>query len=187
MAVTIGPEERERYARQIILREIGGSGQRRLKGATVAVIGAGGIGAPAIAYLAGAGLGEIRIVDDDRIDISNLQRQILFDVADTGAFKAEQAAKAAECRNPFVTAAAIVRRINAGNAEELLRGADVILGPVTGVLGSMAALETIRAITPFGADPAGRLTLIDLLDCRFRTIRVPKDPACPACSPRSGE
>jgi adenylyltransferase/sulfurtransferase len=256
VAITIGPEERERYARQIILREIGGSGQRRLKGATVAVIGAGGIGAPAIAYLAGAGFGEIRIIDEDRVDISNLQRQILFDVADTGAFKAEQAAKAAESRNPFVTAAAIVRRINAGNAEELLHGADVILdgcdnfatrlivadaalqlqiplvsaavgqfegqlavyrgweadlpcyrclvgsapdrdeatcseqgilGPVTGVLGSMAALETIRAITPFGADPAGRLTLIDLLDCRFRTIRVPKDPACPACSPRSGE
>jgi molybdopterin/thiamine biosynthesis adenylyltransferase len=62
-----------------------------------------------------------------------------------------------------------------------------VLGPVTGILGSMAALEAIRAITPFGEDPAGRLTLLDLLDLRFRTIRLPKEPACPACGARSAD
>ncbi|MDF2495723.1 HesA/MoeB/ThiF family protein [Sphingomonas sp.] len=256
MAVTLGEDERARYARQIILREIGGAGQKRLKAASVVVIGAGGIGSPAIAYLAGAGVGRISIIDDDRVDLSNLQRQILFGTPDLGKLKADKAAEAAEHRNPFVTAAAISRRLTPENAREVLARADVILdgcdnfatrlivadtalqlriplvsaavgqfegqlgvyrgwepnlpcyrclvgsapdqdegtcseqgvlGPVTGVLGSLAALEVIRAIVRFGTDPAGKLTLIDLLEFRFRTIRVPKDLACPACGSASGD
>lgn len=256
MAVMLGEEERARYARQIILKEIGGAGQRRLKRATVALIGAGGIGSPAIAYLAGAGVGRLVVIDDDRVDSSNLQRQILFDTADVGTPKAQAAADAVRRQNPHVAITLHAERITAANAPTLLADVDVvvdgcdnfatrlavadaalarriplvsaavgqfegqlaiyrgweadkpcyrclvgsapdrdegtcaeqgILGPVTGILGSMAALEAIRAITPFGSDPAGRLTLVDLLDLRFRTIRVPKDPACPACGVTSAD
>lgn len=248
--MTLGEDERARYARQIILKEIGGAGQRRLKGATVAVIGAGGIGSPAIAYLAAAGVGRIVVIDDDTVDLSNLQRQILFGTGDIGQDKAATAAEAVARLNPHVAVAVIERRITAANAADLLTGADVVLdgcdnfatrlavadaalalriplvsaavgqfegqlavyrgwetgkpcyrclvggapdrdegscaeqgvlGPVTGILGSMAALEAIRAIAPFGEDPAGRLILLDLLDLRFRNLRVPKDPGC-SCS-----
>lgn len=117
----------ERYARHIVLREVGGGGQMRLLGAHVVVIGAGGIGSPAIQYLAAAGIGRLTIIDDDRVDLSNLQRQTLFDPADLGASKAERAAKAAMRLNPDVAAAGVAERIDAGNAARLIAGADVVL------------------------------------------------------------
>lgn len=127
MELTLGAEERARYARQIILKEIGGAGQRRLKRACVAVIGAGGIGSPAIAYLAAAGIGRLVIIDDDSVDQSNLQRQILFDTADVGRPKAQAAAEAARALNPHVETQVIAARIGPDNAAALLSGADVIL------------------------------------------------------------
>lgn len=116
-----------RYARHIVLKEIGGAGQARLLGAHVAVIGAGGIGSPAIQYLAAAGIGRLTIVDDDRVDLSNLQRQTLFATADVGRPKAEVAAEALARLNPDVRASPVPARIDARNARELLAGADVVL------------------------------------------------------------
>ena len=242
--------ELERYARHIVLKEIGGAGQRKLRAATVAVIGAGGIGSPAIQYLAAAGIGTLVLIDDDRVDLSNLQRQTLFGEADIGSVKVAAAADAVKRLNPGVSVTAVTQRIDPGNASSLLADADVVLdgcdnfatrlavadaafalriplvsaavgqfdgqlavyrgweadkpcyrclvgadpdraeancaeagvmGAMTGVMGSLAALETIRAIVPFGDDPAGKLLLADALAFRFRTITLPKDPGCPVC------
>ena len=247
----LNDEELTRYARQIILKEIGGAGQLRLRDATVTVIGAGGIGSPVVQYIAAAGVGQLVVIDDDVIELSNLQRQTLFATAERGLPKATQAGDAARRLNPLVRVQPVLTRLDVVNAEPLLAGADVVvdgcdnfatrlavadaalalriplvsaavgqlegqlavyrgweadrpcyrcfvgdapdrdeascaeagvLGPVTGMLGSMAALEAIRAIVPFGYDPAGRLLLIDTLAWRFRTLNLPKDPGCPACA-----
>jgi len=249
--VTLSDAELERYARHIVLKEIGGAGQRKLRAATVAVIGAGGIGSPAIQYLAAAGVGTLVVIDDDAVDLSNLQRQTLFGEADIGKSKVAAAAEAVGRLNPGVHLTKCDRRIDADNARTLLADADVVLdgcdnfatrlavadaafalriplvsaavgqfegqlavyrgweadkpcyrclvgadpnraeancaeagvmGAMTGVMGSLAALEVIRAIVPFGDDPAGKLLLADALAFRFRTINLPKDPGCPTCS-----
>lgn len=249
--MTLSDAELERYARHIVLKEIGGAGQRKLRAAKVAVIGAGGIGSPAIQYLAAAGVGTLVVIDDDAVDLSNLQRQTLFGEADIGKSKVAAAAEAVGRLNPHVHLTKFDRRIDADNARTLLADADVVLdgcdnfvtrlavadaafalriplvsaavgqfegqlavyrgweadkpcyrclvgadpnraeancaeagvmGAMTGVMGSLAALEVIRAIVPFGDDPAGKLLLADALAFRFRTIRLPKDPGCPTCS-----
>jgi len=119
--------ELDRYARQIILPQFGGAGQAKLKAAHVALIGAGGIGCPAIAYLAAAGVGRLTIIDDDVVELSNLHRQPLFADEDIGASKAEVAAKVARRINPHVEAEARVERLSDANAEALLAGAELIL------------------------------------------------------------
>ena len=243
-------EELDRYARQIVLKEIGGVGQTLLKAATVAVIGAGGIGSPVIQYLAAAGVGRLIVIDDDTVELSNLQRQTIFATAMQGRAKAAEAGLAGRRINPLIRIQPVATRLTRDNAASLLAEADAVvdgcdnfatrlavadaalalriplvsaavgqfdgqlavyrgwergkpcyrclvgdapdraeascaeagvLGPVTGVLGSLAALEAIRAIVPFGDDPAGKLLLIDLLSWRFRSIAVPKDHGCPAC------
>jgi adenylyltransferase/sulfurtransferase len=239
----------DRYARHIILKEIGGAGQMRLLSAQVAIIGAGGIGSPAIQYLAAAGVGTIRVIDDDIVALSNLQRQTLFDTADIGRPKAEAAMTAVARLNPDVKLVPINNRLRPDNAADLLRDVDVVLdgcdnfgtrlavsdaatrlriplvsaavgqfegqlgiyrgwetgrpcyrclvgsdpdraeascadqgvlGALTGMMGSLAALEVIRALVPFGDDSAGKLLLADTLSLRFRTITLARDPAC-AC------
>jgi molybdopterin-synthase adenylyltransferase len=119
--------ELERYARHIVLREIGGPGQMRLRAARVLVVGAGGLGAPALLYLAAAGVGQIGIVDDDRVSLSNLQRQVLYGVDDIGAPKAERAAAALARLNPHVAVVAHVRRLGADDAAALVAGHDLVL------------------------------------------------------------
>ena len=245
--------ELERYARHIVLQDIGGSGQTRLKAARVVIIGAGGIGSPAIQYLAAAGVGRLVLIDDDVVDLSNLQRQTIFGTDDLGQRKVAAAAIAVSRLNPNVDVEMHAVRIDATNAADLIAGADVVLdgcdnfgtrlavadaahagrlplvsaavgqfegqlatfrgweadkpcyrcfvgndpdradascadqgvlGAMTGVLGSLAALETIRAITGFGEEVAGKLLLIDALAFRFRTITLPKDPGC-SCRPAS--
>jgi adenylyltransferase/sulfurtransferase len=240
-------EQLERYARHIVLKEIGGAGQARLLDATVALIGAGGIGSPAIQYLAAAGVGRLRVIDDDTVSLSNLQRQTLFTTRDVGATKVAMVASAVQRLNPDVKVTAIPERLDAANAARLLEGADVVLdgsdsfstrlivadaalaarvplvsaavgqfegllgvfrgwqagqpcyrclvgddperveascaeqgvvGALTGVMGSLAALEAIRALYPFGTDPVGSLLLVDALAFRFRTVTLPKDPGC---------
>ncbi|HWV13448.1 MAG TPA: ThiF family adenylyltransferase, partial [Sphingobium sp.] len=125
--MTFSDEQLERYARHIILKEIGGAGQARLLSADVAVIGAGGIGSPAILYLAAAGVGTIRVIDDDQVALSNLQRQVLFGTGDIGAPKAEAAMAAVARLNPHVKLIPINARIDADNAALMLRDADVVL------------------------------------------------------------
>ena len=117
----------DRYARHIVLKEIGGEGQRRLLEATVAIIGAGGIGSPAIQYLAAAGIGALRVIDDDRVTLDNLQRQILFGTDDVGRAKANVAAGAVARLNPDVRFEARNERLTAANAAALLAGADLVL------------------------------------------------------------
>ncbi|ALJ16248.1 HesA/MoeB/ThiF family protein [Sphingopyxis macrogoltabida] len=119
--------ELDRYARQIVLPAFGGAGQAKLKASHVAIIGAGGIGCPAITYLAAAGVGRLTIIDHDHVELSNLQRQPLFTDADIGKSKADVAAAAAKRINPHVEAVAVVRRLDDGNAETLLAGAGLIL------------------------------------------------------------
>lgn len=119
--------ELDRYARHIVLPQIGGAGQARLKSAHVAVIGAGGIGCPVIQYLAAVGVGTLTIIDDDAIALSNLQRQVLFADADIGAAKANVAAAAVLRINPHVTVHAQRQRIEAANAATLLSGAMLVI------------------------------------------------------------
>lgn len=240
-------EQLDRYARHIILKEIGGAGQQRLLDAHVVLVGAGGIGAPAIQYLAAAGVGRLTLIDDDHVSLSNLQRQVLFATDDVGQPKVEAAEVAVALLNPDVRVSGRQMRLTADNASDLLVGADAVvdgsdnfatrlavadaaralhiplvsaavgqfdgqlavfrgweadkpcyrclvghdpdrpdiscadqgvLGALTGTLGSLAAIEAIRAIVPFGADPAGSLLLVDALNFRFRTIGLPKDPGC---------
>lgn len=250
MTPPLSDDELDRYARHIVLKEFGGAGQTRLKAARVAIVGAGGIGSPAIQYLAAAGVGHLRLIDDDRVEPSNLQRQTIFVSDDAGTAKVEAAAAAARRINPHVAVEPVAVRIDPANAATLLAGVDVVLdgcdnfatrfavadaafaahiplvsaavgqfegqlgvyrgweavlpcyrcfvgeaperaetscaedgvlGPVTGILGSLAALEVTRAIAPFGDEAAGKLLLVDLLALRFRTLRLPKDPGCAGC------
>ncbi|MDV3457461.1 molybdopterin-synthase adenylyltransferase MoeB [Sphingomonas sp. HF-S4] len=243
----------DRYARHIVLREVGGAGQTKLLASHVLLIGAGGIGSPAIQYLAAAGVGRISVVDDDTVALSNLQRQTLYGTGQIGIAKVEAAREAVARLNPDVRFDAVAARIDAGNAARILaelapdaildgsdnfatrlavadaalaahiplvaaavaefegqlgtfRGWEAdkpcyrcfvggdperpeatcaeqgVLGALTGVMGSLAALEAIRAIAPFGEDSAGKLLLVDALALRFRSLTLPKDPGCPACA-----
>jgi adenylyltransferase/sulfurtransferase len=244
-------QQLERYARHIVLKEIGGAGQQRLADARVAIMGAGGIGSPVIQYLAAAGVGHLTIADDDRVELSNLQRQTIFTTADVGRAKVGAAAAAAQALNPDVAVDTLELRIDASNVDQLVANADIVvdgsdnfatrlvvadaalaahvplvagavgqfegqlglfrgwepdkpcyrcfvgadpardeascaeqgvLGALTGVVGSLAALEAIRQITGFGQDTAGKLLLIDALSLRIRTLTLPKDPGCPTCA-----
>jgi molybdopterin-synthase adenylyltransferase len=245
--MTLTDEQLDRYARHIILKEIGGAGQMRLLSSHVAVIGAGGIGSPLLQYLAAAGIGKITIIDDDIVSLSNLQRQTLFGTTDIGKPKVDAAKMALGRINPDVSVVAVAERINADNAAQLLGGVDVIidgcdnfatrlivadaahaahvplvsaavgqfegqlatyrgwevgqpcyrclvgndpdradascadqgvLGALTGVMGSLAAIEAVRALYRFGDDPAGKLLIVDALSFRFRTLALGKDLGC---------
>ena len=126
-AAGLTPEEVERYSRHLIIPEIGALGQRRLKNARVLVIGAGGLGSPALLYLAAAGVGTIGIIDDDDVDLSNLQRQIIHGVADVGRPKIESARDAIAALNPLVDVRLHDARLDSSNALELFSGYDLIL------------------------------------------------------------
>jgi adenylyltransferase/sulfurtransferase len=120
-------DELERYARHIVLREIGGPGQRKLKAARVLVIGAGGLGSPALLYLAAAGVGTLGVVDDDHVSLSNLQRQVLHATNRVGEAKTESAREGLRAVNPEVTVQTHALRLDAANAEELIGGYDMVL------------------------------------------------------------
>ena len=242
--------ELDRYARQIILPAFGGAGQAKLKASHVAIVGAGGIGCPATTYLAAAGVGKLTIIDHDRVEISNLQRQPLFTDADIGELKAEVTAVAARRINPHVGVTPKPERLDDGNAEALFAGADLILdgcdnfptrlatnraavrlkipllsaaigafegqvalyegwradspcyaclvgddpnrpgincaeqgvmGALPGMIGTMAALEAMRALTGWGRPLTGRLAIIDMFERRWREVGVAKEPECPIC------
>jgi adenylyltransferase/sulfurtransferase len=119
--MTLTSEEVERYARQIVLRGVGGPGQNKLKRARVLVVGAGGLGSPALQYLAGAGVGTLGVVDDDVVALSNLHRQILHGTDDVGRAKTQSAANAIRRLNPHVEVEAAAQRLDASNARALVR------------------------------------------------------------------
>jgi molybdopterin/thiamine biosynthesis adenylyltransferase len=250
-------DELERYARHIVLREVGGPGQAALKRARVLVVGAGGLGAPVLLYLAAAGVGTLGIVDDDTVALSNLQRQVIHGTPEIGDRKVASAAAAIARLNPHVAVERHDVRLVAGNALELIGQYDLvadgsdnfatrylvsdacyfgrrplvtaavgsfdgtlttirahersatgpnptyrclfpepppagsvpacaeagILGALTGVLGSMMALEAIREIVGFGEGLVGRLLMVDSRSMRFETLAYAWDPA----NPLSGE
>lgn len=238
-------DEIERYARHLVLAEVGGPGQARLKAARVLVIGAGGLGAPLIQYLAAAGVGTIGIVDDDTVSLSNLQRQVIHDTASIGQPKVESAAASVARLNPHVSVERHAFRLTDENAAEIIAGYDVIadgsdnfstrylvsdacyyagrplvtaalgrfdgtlttirahesavdgqpnptyrclfpnppppgsvppcaeagvLGALAGVMGSLMAMEVIRAIAGFGEPLVGRLLMVDARSMRFETL-----------------
>lgn len=242
----LSDEELERYARHIVLPEIGGAGQQRLKRARVLVIGAGGLGAPLLAYLAAAGVGTLGIVDNDVVSLSNLQRQVIHDAAAVGRPKVESARAAIARINRNVAVETHELRIDSSNAATLVsrydlvadgsdnfatryavadaceaerkplvtaavgrfdgtltvlkpfeRGADGtlhpgyrdlfpepppagmipscaeagVLGALTGVMGTLQAMEVIKLITGTGEPLVGRLLMYDSLAARFDTIR----------------
>jgi molybdopterin/thiamine biosynthesis adenylyltransferase/rhodanese-related sulfurtransferase len=125
--MALNPEEVARYQRQLSLPEFGPRAQERLKAASVLVIGAGGLGCPALLYLAAAGVGRIVIVDPDTVDASNLQRQVLYTTADQGANKAEAAARRLISLNPLVRAEAVPARFDRSNALALVRACDLVV------------------------------------------------------------
>ncbi|EBA18748.1 molybdopterin biosynthesis protein MoeB, putative [Roseobacter sp. SK209-2-6] len=126
-APTFSGTELERYARHIVLRELGGPGQKRLKQAKVLVIGAGGLGAPALQYLAAAGVGTIGVIDDDIVENANLQRQVIHRDKDIGTPKVFSAQAAMEAQNPYVIVRPYHRRLDAEIATELFSEYDLIL------------------------------------------------------------
>ncbi|QFU17455.1 HesA/MoeB/ThiF family protein [Microvirga thermotolerans] len=122
----LSPDEIDRYARHLVLRDVGGPGQLKLKAARVLAIGAGGLGTPLIQYLAAAGVGRIGIVDDDRVSLSNLQRQVIHGTPDVGDPKAESAARAVRRLNPHVSVDVHAVRLTTGNARSLVSDYDIV-------------------------------------------------------------
>jgi len=120
-------EELQRYARHFAVERIGVAGQKKIKNSSVLLIGAGGIGSPAAFYLTAAGIGHLGILDDDRVDLSNLQRQILYSTADLGCLKSEQAAKKLLTQNPHIKITSYPIRLNASNALSIFKSFDLVI------------------------------------------------------------
>jgi adenylyltransferase/sulfurtransferase len=125
--VNLTDSELERYARHIVLPQVGGIGQRKLKGSSIVVIGAGGVGSAVIPALAGAGVGKLTIIDSDTVELSNLQRQPLFRERDAGYAKAEMAAQFAHRLNRFVSVNPVQKRIDADNSTQLIGNPDLVI------------------------------------------------------------
>ncbi|HET7709028.1 MAG TPA: HesA/MoeB/ThiF family protein [Sphingomicrobium sp.] len=125
--MTFTDDELERYARHIVLPDIGGAGQARLKQASAVIIGAGGMGSAAIPALAGAGFGRLTIIDDDVVELANLHRQPIFRTDQIGQPKADLAVRFVEAVNPFVEAAPVTERVDSGNADRLLAGHSLVI------------------------------------------------------------
>ncbi|MET0312861.1 MAG: ThiF family adenylyltransferase, partial [Hansschlegelia sp.] len=124
--MALSPDEVERYARHIVLRDVGGPGQQKLKAARVLIVGAGGLGSPLALYLAAAGVGTIGIVDDDEVSLSNLQRQVLHGTSDVGRRKTDSAVDALARVNPHVVVETHPVRLDAANAMALVEAYDLV-------------------------------------------------------------
>jgi adenylyltransferase/sulfurtransferase len=125
--MALSDEELDRYARHIVLPQVGGVGQNKLKAARIAIVGAGGVGSGAIPALTGAGVGQLTIIDDDVVELSNLHRQPLFNENDAGKAKAQLAADYVRRLNSFATVVAVKERLGRDNARRLLEGHDLVL------------------------------------------------------------
>lgn len=243
-------EQLLRYSRQILLPQIDVEGQQRLLEARALIIGAGGLGCPAAMYLAAAGVGHMVIGDDDRVDLSNLQRQIAHHTQDIGQTKVESAKQTLKALNPEVQVTALCERMEGIKLEQEVAKADVVLdcsdnfttrfavnsacvktqtplvsgaairfegqiavftpgradspcynclyadlgelaescvqtgviAPITGVVGSLQALEAIKIILAIGQILRGRVLLLDGLRLEWNSMILRKNPACPTCS-----
>jgi adenylyltransferase/sulfurtransferase len=144
--VELTDQELERYARHIVLREVGGVGQNKLKAASAAVIGAGGIGSAVIPALAGAGIGRLTIIDDDVVELANLHRQPLFREADAGLPKAELAAGYVQRLNRFVEVCAVGKRITIENTGQLLAGHSLVIDGSDNFATRLAASDACVAL-----------------------------------------
>ena len=231
-AEPLSPEETRRYARHLVLKGMGGSGQQRLKAARVLVVGAGGLGSPVIAYLAGAGVGTLGVIDHDTVSLSNLQRQVIH--SGIGDGKAQSAARFVHALNPHIQVEVYGERLEPANAQAIIAGYDIvldgtdnlgtrravaqscaglgiplvsgavsmfdgqvtvfapggppfealypemaddadlpsceatgILGPLTGVIGTLMAMEAIKLLTGIGEPLIGRVLTYDGKDARF--------------------
>ena len=245
MSDALDSDEVERYARHIVLREVGGAGQRRLKASRVLIVGAGGLGSPVALYLAAAGAGTLRIVDDDAVSLSNLQRQILHGTPDVGRAKVASAVEAIGRINPHVSVEPVNDRFTEASAGVLLDGVDIVVegtdgfaarrviadacertrvplvtaavgrfegsvttlrpyengpngpnprfhdlfpaepelgtvptcteagvvGALTGVVGSVQAMEALKELLGVGEGLVGRLLTYDALNAQWRTLR----------------
>lgn len=125
--MALSPEELERYARHIVLHEVGGQGQQKLRAARVLVIGAGGLGSPALLYLAAAGVGTLGIVDDDKVSLSNLQRQVIHATSHVGRPKTESASLAISRLNPHVNVEVHELRLDETNASRVIKNYDIVV------------------------------------------------------------
>lgn len=236
----LSADETRRYARHLVLKGFGGAGQQALKAGSVLVVGAGGLGSPAIAYLAAAGVGRLGIADHDAVSVSNLQRQVVHGVDDIGTNKAHSAKAFSAGLNPHVVVEPLTAGITADNAVALMAPYDIvldgsdnlatrrlvadtaaalekplvsgavsmfsgqvtvfaphlggpgheaifaveaddaslpscelsgILGPVTGVIGTLMAMEAIKLLTGVGAPLIGRLLIYDSREARFSELK----------------
>ncbi len=255
MDLDFSEDEIHRYARHILLDEVGAIGQAKLRAARVLIVGAGGLGSPLALYLAAAGVGCIGIADDDLVELSNLQRQVAHTQERVGQPKTGSARSAMAAINPLVHVATHDVRVTRENVDDLIRDYDIVcdgtdnfearfavadachklsktlvsaavlrfegqlstfrrgiaqggdslpcyrclypappppglapscaeagvLGPVTGVMGTLQATEVMKEILGIGDGMAGRLLIWDALAMRFRIVRLVRDPACPLC------
>ncbi|HLY58410.1 MAG TPA: molybdopterin-synthase adenylyltransferase MoeB [Stellaceae bacterium] len=252
MVTDLSDAQFHRYARHLILDEIGEAGQERLLASRVLVVGAGGLGSPLLLYLAAAGVGTLGIVDDDVVELSNLQRQVIHAQASLGRRKVESAAASLGALDPAIRLELHPERLDESNVERLVAGYDIvadgsdnfatrylvndacvaagktfvsgallrfegqlstfkphagpahpcyrclfpepppagstprceeagILGAVAGVIGTLQATEVLKELLGLGESLSGTLLLYDALATSFYRVRIPRDPACPAC------
>ena len=248
------PEMRERYARHILLKEVGGQGQQKLMAARVLVVGAGGLGSPILQYLAAAGVGTLGVIDNDVVALSNLQRQVIYKTSDIDRLKTNAAQDAVEALNPHTAIESYNDLITDETALDYVKQYDLVvegvdnfearfalnkaciaarkplisaavgrfegqlstfksyqdagvlpcyrclvpqappvesqvncaeegvMGAITGVMGTLAAMEVLKELLELGQGLAGRLVVYDGLAAQFRTIALPADPRCPDCA-----
>jgi sulfur-carrier protein adenylyltransferase/sulfurtransferase len=245
-------EERNRYARHLILPGVGLDGQRRLKAARVLIVGAGGLGSPTALYLAAAGVGTLGLADNDTVDVTNLQRQVLHGTSDVGRSKLDSARDRLHDLNPHVQVVTHAAWLTSANAMEIVAQYDIVIdgtdnfatrylvndacvllgkpnvhgaifrfdgqasvfatesgpcyrclyptpppvgsvpncaeggvfGALPGLIGTIQAIETLKLILQIGESLAGRLLMIDTLTMQTHTVRLDRDPSCPACGTR---
>jgi molybdopterin/thiamine biosynthesis adenylyltransferase len=237
-----------RYSRQIMLPQVDAAGQEKLLDATVLIIGMGGLGSPAAMYLASAGVGHLIIIDDDNVELSNLQRQIIHTTGDIGRSKIDSAYDRLKQINPEITITKFKQRATEASLNDLVPNVDIVLdgcdnfetrftvnrvcvthqkplvsaaairfegqvsvfmydgdspcyhclykegdeelqtcsengvlAPVTGLVGSIQAIETIKVLLGIGETLSGKLLLVDVLTMEFRTMKLRKDPECMVC------
>src|SRR5438067_1115989 len=189
-AARLTKAEVERYSRHLIIPDVGMIGQKRLKNAKVLCVGAGGLGSPALMYLAAAGVGTLGIVDFDVVDESNLQRQVIHGQSDVGRSKAESARDSVKEINPLVQVNLHQERLDSSNAMQIFADYDLIVDGTdnfaTRYLVNDACVLLGKpyvwgSIYRFDGPLVGRLMIYDALEMTYRAVKVRKDPECPLC------